>query len=203
MKFNNLGDILNCMREWNSIRDNATDVTEALTLGNFFSFNRDTQASNLHAYPGLCTADSQLFMFLIDADSDKALSEIELFDAITICTMQKNLGHSDEIPEVVAQQRINKWTKDFTSWATDQINHRLETQGIFQAFNIPSSYMEPNVEYTTFLGLKSDSSALTGYDADLITIDNSKSGATYYDTVRPVPPFDVAPPSSFYLLSLL
>ena len=63
--------------------------------------------------------------------------------------------------------------------------------------------MERNVQYATFFALKPDSSSLTEYDADLITADTSRGFETYYDTVRPVPPFDVAPQSSFYLLSMV
>lgn len=202
MQFNNLASIVSCLKEWEIIRDNPSQVIEYLSLGNYFSFKRNMpEASNLHAYPGICAADKEFYMFLIDAKADRKSSDSELFNAITICKVKRNLGGSDEIPEAEALKRIDTWKKEYSQWTTEQINNRQETQGIFKAFNVPSSYMERNVEYSTFFGLKEQSS--TRYSADLITVDNSKTSIAFYDTVRPVPPFDVAPQSSFHLLDLV
>lgn len=204
MEFNNLGNIVSCLREWDNIRDNPPKVIEYLGLGNHFSFKRTmSEASDLHAYPGICTADKAFYMFLIDAEADRNSSETDLFNAITICKVKRNMGNSDEIPEAEALKRIDTWKRDYSKWATAQINNRQQTQGIFKAFNVPSSYMQRDVEYSSFFGLKQESGALASHSADLVTVDHSKSSIAFYDTVRPVPPFDVAPRSSFYLLDLL
>lgn len=204
MEFNNLGSIVNCLREWDNISDNPSEVIEYLGLGNYFSFKRNMpEASNLHAYPGICAADKTFYMFLIDAEADRKSSETDLFNAITICKVKRNIGNSDEIPEAEALKRIDAWKKDYPNWATSQINNRQQTQGIFKAFNVPSSNIQRNVEYSTFFGLKQIIGSSSSQSADLITVDHSKSSIAFYDTVRPVPPFDVAPRSSFYLLDLL
>ena len=204
MEFNNLGSIVSCLREWDNIRDNSSEVIEYLGLGNYFSFKRNMpEASNLHAYPGICAADKAFYMFLIDAEADRNSSETDLFNAITICKVKRNMGNSDEIPEAEALKRIEVWKRDYSKWATAQINNRQQTQGIFKAFNVPSSNIQRNVEYSSFFGLKQISGSSSSQSADLITVDHSKSSIAFYDTVRPVPPFDVAPRSSFYLLDLL
>lgn len=204
MEFNNLESILRCLREWNNIRDNSSEVIEFLSLGNYFSFKRNApETSAIHAYPGICAAENEFYMFLIDATADHNSSESDLFNAITVCKVKRNLGNSDEIPEAEALKRIDAWKRDYAAWATVQINNRQQTQGIFKAFYVPSSYMQRDVEYTSFFGLKEEVGASANGTADLITVDNSKSKTAFYDTVRPVPPFDVAPQSSFYLLNLL
>ena len=204
MEFNNLASIVSCLRAWDNIRNKPSEVIEYLGVGDHFSFKRNMpDASNLQAYPGISTADKELYMFLIDAEADRNSSEMDLFNAITICKVTRNLGNSDEIPEAEALKRIDTWKTDFSTWATAQINNRQQTHGIFKAFNVPSSYMERNVEYSSFFGLKQEAGVLPNYSADLITVHHSKSSIAFYDTVRPVPPFDVAPQSSFYLLGLL
>jgi hypothetical protein len=117
--------------------------------------------------------------------------------------VKKNMGNPEEIPEAEALKRIDTWKKEYSSWATAQINNRLQTQGIFRAFNIPSSYIQRDVEYASFFGLKQQVGTLASYSADLITVDRSRFSRAFYDTVRPVPPFDVAPQNSFHLLALL
>ncbi|MDR6968510.1 hypothetical protein J2X31_002533 [Flavobacterium arsenatis] len=202
MEFNNLASIVSCLKEWDTIRDNSFEVTEFLNLGNYFSFTRNKpETSAIHAYPGICAADKEFYMFLIDAEADQKSSESDLFNAITICKVKRNMGNSDEIPEAEALKRIDTWKRDCSAWATEQINNRQQTQGIFQAFNVPSSYMQKDVEYSTFFALKQE--GLGSYSADLVTVDRSKSSIAFYDTVRPVPPFDVTPRSNFYLLDLL
>lgn len=204
MEFNNLESIISCIKEWDQIRTSPTDVITFLNTGNYFNLSRTRPtAQNLHAYPGISPVDNEMYMFVIDADDDKNSSEEDLFNAITICKVRKNYGNSDEIPEAEARRRMDNWNRDFAAWATAQINLQSQTQGIFKAFNIPSTYMEPNTQYATFFGLKTDSASPTGFDADLITTDSSKGPATYFDTVRPVPPFDVYSQGSFYLLSMV
>lgn len=201
MEFNNLSDVLNCMKEWETIRNNSTEVVDYLNLGNYFSFIDKYSSPVLHAYPGVSKNPNEFFMFLIPQDQDIPQSESALFSAITICKVDRKVGDSNEIPENIAKERIDNWKNDYISWAENQISRRSLTQGIFQAFYVPSSYMQLNKEYITYFALKNDAQALTGFDADLITT-NAEGTTAYYDTVKPVPPFSVAPASDFYLLQL-
>lgn len=204
MQFNNLTSIIAALKAWDQIRDNSTEVVKYLSSGNSFKLRRDKPtATNLHAYPGIGGEDGQLYFFIIDAGRDINSSEMDLFNAITVCKVEFNAGNGDEIPEIIARRRVDNWGNNLVSWATDQIDRRQQTQGIFKAFNIPSSYAVQNLDYTVYFGLKEDAGSLTGYDADLITKDSSKASVVYFDTVRPVPPFDALPQSSFYLLSMV
>ena len=201
MEFNNLSDVLNCMKEWETIRNDSNEVVNYLNLGNYFSFTDQYSSPVLHAYPGVAKNPNEFYMFLIPRDQDIPQSEAALFNAITICKVDRKVGDSSEIPENIAKERIDNWKKDYTTWAENQISKKSQTQGLFQAFYMPSSYMQANKEYITYFALKNDTQAATGFDADLITTDEEGT-ITYYDTVKPVPPFSVAPASDFYLLQL-
>ncbi|WP_432670331.1 hypothetical protein [Flavobacterium sp. SM2513] len=204
MEFNNLQDVISCLREWETIRNNPSEVIQYLSLGNHFAYKRDMpQANQMHVYPGVCKAEGTFYIFMLDAAADINSSEATLFNAITICQVKNSLGNSDEIPEAQALKRMDDWKKSFSQWATNQINNRQQTQGIFKAFNMPSSYIERNVNYSTFFALREDSTNVTGYIADLITVDHSKSSVAFYDTVLPVPPFGTLSQNSFYLLSMV
>lgn len=203
MQINNLDAVISCLKEWESIRSNTSQVLTYLSLGNQFSFERSKEGeAALHAYPGICSQDQSFYLFLIDESQDRESSPSDLFEAITICKVGNSFSNSDEIPEAVAQKRIATWREEFIPWTTDQINLSPQTEGIFKAFHVPSSYLRPRKVYVTFFGLKEDSRAPTGYQADLITTDSSKT-ISYYDTVRPVPPFDPVTDYNFYLLSLV
>lgn len=203
MNFNDLDSIITCMKEWVDIRNNPTEVLKYLNTGNYFSFDRNNApVANIHVYPGIDTGENQFYMFMIDANIDVyTSSDTELFNAVTICKVVGNLGDPDEVTPDEAKSRIANWKKHYNSWATSQIDNQSVTEGIFKAFNMPSSYMAQGKNYTTFFGLKPNHADITGYNADLITVEMSKTKTTYFDTVRPVPPFDVIPESDFYLLS--
>lgn len=204
MKISNLEAVISCLKEWEHIRSNATEVISYLSLGNQFAFERTTDGeAALHAYPGICSEDQSFYLFLIDESQDRTSSAADLFEAITICKVQNALGNSDEIPEAVAQKRIATWRDEFIPWVTAQINLSPPTEGLFKAFHVPSSYLRSRTEYVTYFGLKEDNSSPTGYQADLITTDSVKKEISYYDTVRPVPPFDPVTDHNFYLLSLV
>lgn len=203
MEFTNLQQVTNCLKEWQAMRNEPKEVLKFLALGNQFSFKRTQDPTvNLHAYPGVSAANNSFYIFLIDASQDHNSSETALFNAITVCQVQNTVGDPHQIPEVEAKRRIDNWKNHFEEWATAQIDLRQQTQGIFKAFEVPATYMQRDADYVTFFGLKDDSSAPTGYQADLVTTIQAGRALAYYDTVRPVPPFDVAPESSFYLLSL-
>jgi hypothetical protein len=204
MAFNNLSSILDCLSEWNRIKDTPALVVEYLGLGNSFSFERATSdTAVIHAYPGISIEDKKFYMFLIDAASDRESTDIALFNAITVCEVMLRISSPSQIPEEEALKRIEEWNSNYDSWATQQIENSEETKGVFQAFNMPSSYMQKNESYVTYFGLKEDSESITNYAADLVTSYQSPAAVSYYDTVRPVPPFNINPLSNFYLLSLI
>ena len=190
------------MKEWESILNDSSQVVHFLNLGNYFSHINEGTASVLHAYPGISLADNEFFMSLKPADKYIEQDEAEIFNAITVCKIDRKLGDSNQIPETVAKARIDNWKKDHDTWAENQISKRTQTNGMFKAFYMPSSYMQNNEEYITYFALKNDAQALSLFDADLITT-NVQGTIAYYDTVKPVPPFSVtASESDFYLLQL-
>ncbi|RYJ44804.1 hypothetical protein [Flavobacterium beibuense] len=200
MTFRSLSDVISCIKQWNNIRNNGTEVVNYLNLGNAFSYTLKSTTSDLHAYPGVCNGN-EFYMFLIPANQDTNQSEADLFNAITICQVSRVLGDPHTIPEPEALNRINAWSKNYSQWANSQISRAAVTDGIFQVFNMPSTYMKPNHEYVTFFALKTSPKATTGFDADLVTNDPASS-SSFYDTVVPMPPYTALPQSSFYLLSL-
>ncbi|WP_417353630.1 hypothetical protein [Flavobacterium alkalisoli] len=200
MTFRSLSDVISCLKEWENIRNNSAEVVNYLNLGNAFSYSLKSTSSDLHAYPGVCNGN-QFYMFLIPADQDINQNDEDLFNAITICQVSRVLGDPHTIPEPEALNRINAWSKNYSQWANNQISKAAVSNGIFQVFNMPSTYMKPDHEYVTFFALKASSKATTGFDADLVTNDPA-STASYYDTVMPMPPYTAMPQSSFYLLSL-
>jgi hypothetical protein len=156
MEFKNLSDIIICLKKWDEIRNDPDKVLNYAAPGDHFTFKRDKPtALNLHAYPGICEEDNGFYMFLIDAMADRNSSDSDLFNAITPSKVHSKLSHIDEITEQEAKARIENWNKYYTGWVTDQVNSRAETGGLFQSFNIPSSYMERNAEYRNRFRVKS------------------------------------------------
>ena len=205
MTFTNLSQIIACINKWQAVITDANETIDYLNCGDSFVFTR-TQGicSNLHVYPGAFEDENgkkKLYMFLISEDDDKSdKDEIELFNAITQSEVTHNglLSTSpDQIPEAEALERIRLWNENFEEWVDEQIT---TTDGIFKAFNMPCSEVVDNRNYTTFFALKENTNS--SETADLITRDLSTKQPSFYDTVRPVPPFDATYPlSAFYLLS--
>ena len=201
MEFKNLSDVLSCMQEWESIRNNSSQVVNFLNIGNSFSQLCKNSSSVLHAYPGVSQQNNEFFMFLIPQQEDKQQDDTALFEAITVCPVERMVGDPEQIPENIAKERIDNWNENYQSWANDEVIRKLGTNGIFQAFYMPSSYMQPDKNYITYFALKGDAQSSASFDADLITT-NEEGTTAYYDTVKPVPPFSAAPESDFYLLQL-
>lgn len=199
MTFRNLSDITSCMKQWEMIRNNSAQVINYFNLGNSFSYFVKSASTAMHAYPGVCNGN-EFYMFLIPADQDVNQNESDLFNAITICPVNRVVGGS-EIPEKEALERINAWDNNYAAWTNNQVTKAAITEGIFQVFFMPCSYMQPDREYQTYFALKSSKQAAAGFDADLVTND-LQSTVCYYDTVVPMPPYNAMPQSSFYLLEL-
>ena len=137
--------------------------------------------------------------FCDNEDKDKKQdSKKDLYAAIIQCP----LGQFSDIPGTITEKealhRIESWKRDKYTWAKIQIESPI---GMFQAYSMPASQVQQGIKYETFFGLKDKEDAPDKHVADLITVEYAAVQKVYYDVVRPVPPFDFAPISSFYLLS--
>lgn len=200
MRLKSLSEILTCIKNWQTIRDNAKELSICLDKAKSFSYTITAKESDdLHLYPGICTDTKTFYMFLINQAADREQDEKELFDSISQCIVKKQLSNDDSIPEETAKSRIANWEKNCVSWIVASLK---KEKNLFQAFNLPASYMEIGQSYRTYFALKDDPKILNsgGFVADLVTTPISdKTTDAYYDFVRPVPPFD---PSHFYLLTI-
>ncbi len=196
-----LGDVQRCIKNWQSILTDETKIMDCFNQGNSIIYENQYNLSQLgnntaiHVYPGVDN-DGTFYMFLIPAALDVPNTSSIAFNSITVCKVQPNLGDSNQIPAQEAILRIDTWKKDYPKWTKNQIEKRSLTGGMFEAFHMPASYMIQGDRYITFLGLQTDVSAATGFNADLITTD-IKYANVYYDTAMPVPPFS---PVNFNLL---
>lgn len=201
MKLNSFSEITDCIQYWKSIRNEPEKVLSYLGQGDAFYFipQGEKITSNFHVYPGVCPKTDTMYMFLIPAEDDKKSSDEALFNAIIQSVVIKTVGGTPEISELDAKKRINNWNTHYKQWVPEQTK---TPDGLFLAFNLPSSYMKASCKYVTYFALRVSSEEITGYRADLVTVDHEEEKARFFDTVRPVPPFDSEyPESSFYLLS--
>ncbi|MFL9836253.1 hypothetical protein ABS768_02010 [Flavobacterium sp. ST-75] len=195
-----LGDVQRCIKNWQSILTDETQVMNCFSQGNAIIYENQYNLAqlgntNIHVYPGVDT-DGTFYMFLLPAALDVPNTSSVAFSSFTVCHVQPNLGDSNQIPAQEAILRIDTWKKDYSTWTKNQIEKKSLTGGMFQAFRMPASYMIQGDRYITYLGLQTDASAATGLTADLITTD-TKYANVYYDTSMPVPPLT---PGGFYFL---
>lgn len=200
MQLESLSEILTCIRNWQTIRGDAKALSLCLNKAKFFSYTISTKESDdLHVYPGICTETNTFYMFLIDQAADREQDEKALYDAINQCVVKRSLGNADTIPEDMAKRRIANWDKSCESWIDASLK---KDKHLFQAFNLPASYMEAGQSYCTYFALKDDpeTSNAGSFVADLVTTPvSARITDAYYDFVRPVPPFD---PLHFFLLTI-
>lgn len=197
-----LTEISDCIKNWEKIRTTYEGVKMFLNAAPSYVFHKSDpeQVENFHVYPGVHPETNACYVFLISADKDKKQdSKKVLYDAIIQCLLgQFSTTPPDTIPEKEARQRIEYWEKNRLDWAKIQMK---STIGMFMAYNMPASYVQTDVKYETFFALKDKEDAPDKHVADLVTVEYEAVHKVYYDVVRPVPPFDFAPISSFYLLS--
>lgn len=199
MQLKSLSEILTCIKNWQSLRDNVPELSEYLARAKSFIYTIKTQEnSDFHFYPGVCFETRKMYMFLISAAEDRAQDEDALYHSIIQAEVNIDLGNSDRIPEKEARDRIASWHDNCSSWIEAE---EKAGKAIFQAFNVPASYMIDSWSYCTFFALKADTETLNAgrLVADLVTTPlSTEITDAFYDFVRPVPPFD---PLHFYLLS--
>jgi len=194
-----LDTVVKSIQNWNAIKNDKNKLLYYLKEGDHFSLSHIDIGTSLdiHAYCGIL--NDKLVFFLIPSEFDnKSQMPDTIVEYITTCPIHPRNDNDvpHEIPEKEAKKRMLNWKKDLTEWVPKQIN---TTDGIFQAFAIPSDDINNFGEPIANFALK-DSSNPTGYTADLVIIDTTEKGNIYYDTVRPVPPFP--PVSDFFLLAL-
>ncbi|TRW27271.1 hypothetical protein FMM05_01130 [Flavobacterium zepuense] len=195
-----LSDVTKSIKEWGVARGNSQAAIQLLSSGNYFEFKNNYptgSTAKLHAYLGLNENLNGLNIYIIPAQYDNAEYVADIMQYITVCKVLPELGNSHQIPETEAKQRIAAWDADFNTWIPRQI---AQPDGLFQAFYIPGDYMTQGKNYDIYFALEASSSP-TGFTADLIVTEASQKVVSYYDTVRPVPPFDVFE-SDFYLLDI-
>jgi DNA phosphorothioation-dependent restriction protein DptG len=200
MQLESLSEILTCIKNWESIRGDAKELSVCLDKTKSFSYTITAKESDyLHIYPGICNETKTFYMFLINEADDRERDEQELFKTISQCVVKKHLGDDVSIPEETAKQRMAAWVEKGAGWIEEELEAGRD---IFQAFNLPAPYMQAGESYRSYFALKEDPETLNtgGFVADLVTTSISATiKAAYYDFVRPVPPFD---PLQFYLLSI-
>ena len=200
MQLESLSDILTCIKNWQSIRGDASELSACLEKTKSFSYTITNKESDyLHIYPGICNETKTFYMFLINEADDREQDERELYKCISQCIVKKHLGDDVSIPEETAKKRMTDWAQNGIGWIEEELKAGKD---IFQAFYLPAPYMQAGESYRSYFALKGDPEALNegSLVADLVT--TSLSGTirnSFYDFVRPVPPFD---PLHFYLLSI-
>ncbi|NGF76658.1 hypothetical protein G5B10_12285 [Fluviicola sp. SGL-29] len=197
-----LTEISDCIKNWEKIRTTYEGVKMFLNAAPSYVFQKSNpeQVENFHVYPGVHPETNACYIFLISEDKDKKQdSKKELYDAIIQCPLgQFSNTPPDTIPEKEALHRIESWAKNRLDWAKIQMK---SATGMFMAYNMPASYVQTDVKYETFFALKDKEDAPDNRVADLVTVEYEAVHKVFYDVVRPVPPFDFAPMSSFYLLT--
>lgn len=200
----NKDDILKSLQKWEEIRRDSSSLVDYLKQGNCFKFtNHKYPASSRyrHAYPGI--DEGKLKMFVIPSAYDNSKTE-DIASYVEVCDVFVNsepiyhsMNNHDRISHTKAARRVDRWNKNYTTWVPKDV---ATTEGIFQAFAIPSQdFVTEKVK--VHFALQKDKKDTEKYNADMVVACDD--GTTIYeDFSRPVPPYGKDnPASSFYLLS--
>lgn len=155
-----------------------------------------------HAYPGVIDG---VLNFLIIASS---FDTKEKFSESTVLTTSIISANSMfHISDREAVQRIAAWQVGYKEWIKTQLHTE---DSIYQAFNIPADDLVEGETIDAYFALAPANSKSKESLADLIISRNGdgskKINDSFYDLVRPVPPFKPRPwpdKNEFYLLTLL
>lgn len=203
-----LNDILDCLSQWEQlIHDKAKNYSKLKKLisdVNYFKFkiHYTEKSAFIHAYPGIHKGKLQLFLLAEEFDNMASKNQIE--DNIQISEVEHfTLLNTLEgtIPQGEALKRVKNWTKDCKAWIPKQAHCK---SGFLKCYLIPVDdiQQEKGNETIAYFALKNEKDAV-GFAADLILMDDDGSSlenaATYYDTVKLVPPFP--PKTEMYLLA--
>lgn len=169
--------------------------------GNSFIYEVQTYplpTDKLHMYPGVvvdkATKAKKLCFFVIPKEYDNA-GTVDIQNYIKVCPVG-NFLQGGQIPDPVAQERINRWANNYPTWIPWQ-NNKIDR--VFLAFQVDRSDFEADSCNVT-LGLTLDPDPDR---ADLIVTNYMTQAVVYDDYSIPVPPYGPSATSaSFYLLNM-
>lgn len=199
-----LSQIIQELVNWNNAREDLSVMINCFTGVNCFKLQFPNivspTSSFVHAYPGLDN-DGILSFYCIQSPFDTK-TQFESPQGL-MPHIQQCLAINLNIPRMIdsmitpteAIQRILDWRNNHNQWISNNVS-----QGLYQAFTIPSSDMSSGVIYNNFFALNDNGVNQT---ADII-LQNEGAPNNFADTVRPVPPFGVGDgteKSSFFLLN--
>lgn len=189
-----LQKIIESIKEWNLlIKYEKTDlILSLLEQGDYFNYEiQDIENSkNIHIYPGI--TEEKLHFYCIPCEFDSEKYKDTIANYIKQCNVYKSIQNSNEITEEEALKRIQNWKTYLKEWLPKQSH---TTNGIFKAYIVPTEDLLNSDKVFAYFALKNNQSD-TQFSADLIL---KKENNKYYDTVRPVPPFD--PIDNLFLLN--
>jgi hypothetical protein len=208
---------------WNQYRSNSENLLGLIAQGSYFEITRDMYESwvgnspeYIHAYVGVDNTSSPSMGFLlIDSvcDNDPTTVTAENISYAPYCEgfndlqvipqFSGNENPSNNISVLDGLQRSFRWMLNRKKYIENKVAEGAgETEGMFQAFNIPMSdldsiFSDPNASKALVVfGLKADNTT-----SELILWSNNYSvDQTVEDVALPIPPF--GDPNSYNLLNL-
>lgn len=200
-----LEEILNGIREWDSLRNSPDELLEH--FGNYNALNLDMsqfpQGNALHAYA--CILNGELKFAVIseiydhETYQDSLIKHIKVVDLhyADIAALKEQTYESYNFPlptqyiqPADAINRIEDWNTNYTTWLSNSIP-------VYQGFNIPTYSLESQ-NYTVYFGLKKNIENTNIKNADLIFDNNN---GLFYDAVMAYPP--LIHQTKYYLLGLI
>lgn len=190
--------MLTAMRNWQNILKDSVALEQYLSQGHYFTYTVVDKSEFLHAYPGILNGIMVFFVMPAIYDVPMASTAKIMLNTQT-CPLISEYGSGSEIDPTIAKLRISAWEEHYQTWIPQQVN---TVDGMFQAFVIPSKQLNADT-YTVYMALAINDAVNPNpfYRADLI-LTNSLN-VTYYDTVRPVPPFKPYKLQEFNMLNRL
>nr|WP_294860764.1 hypothetical protein [uncultured Fluviicola sp.] len=201
---------------WNSALDHVDTLKEKFKDCLGFDIPKEFIAQItgefVHVYLGL--DDNELLMFfLIDSAKDNKATllsdsyppseEWPIFDIYANYGSPDSNVVSDQLDEPEAARRIANWDLNYQNWIDEMCR---DEKPIFQAWKIRKDDLGQNIaDYSARFALVITDQGCTP-DLVIVCKDTytAKNGNvvhnTYYDLVRPVPPFKVVEMPAFYLL---
>lgn len=196
-------EIISSINSWNqlALTKDSKSAQEIVTLfedsGDSFTYALDkySEVSELlHLYPGIYKG--KLYVFVIPAEYDKAKYSGSFNKYVVPCEVCYNL-QSNQIPESVAKERMDRWKHQYKNWIPQQV---VSPVGIFQVFTLDPGDFELKKSIIN-MGLLSHKSENLDR-ADLIVTNIDGDQVIYDDAAGVVPPYGPsAAATSFYLLN--
>lgn len=201
-----IDEVFLSIMEWNDLRNDAVAMSDVLGDGNMFYFTIPLDATSpyVHAYPGIINGN--LVYQLITSENDKAINfQLNVHPTtVRTCPVETKQmpGVGGTIPQLEAMTRVGNWNNTLTreSW----IGTETTNETMFQAFIIPVDDIVSNQKHAAYFALKAgpesdfiadliiintQTNELMTIPATEVEVDGGLETTTYYDMVRPVPPY--------------